>query len=570
MSDLTAPPLDGTEAGLRRLSQALADLPLVFELEGVDEARAVATELADQIDDYLLPRLRRLDAPLLAVLGGSTGSGKSTITNTLAGAVVSRAGVIRPTTRAPTLICHPDDAAWFLDDDDAVLSGLPRVTGEGDPAGHVLKVTEVGTMTPGLAIVDAPDIDSVALSNRELATQLLASADLWLFTTTAIRYADAVPWDFLRRARDRGTALAIVINRIPSGAAPEVVPHLAEMVAAAGFRDIPIYPIEDSELTPLGLLPEQAISEIRERLDSLAADADERAAVIRQTLDGALQSVPRRARLVHDAAVRQSAAAADLRSAVERQYGHAREELHRALTAGTLLRNEVLDRWQELIGVSELLGRLQSFLGRLRDRLTSLITGRLADTSTVQGEITSTLEQLLIDLADDAALRTVAAWRQLPGGRQTIGVDGELERSSVEFRAQAAAEIRAWQEEVLDLVRTTAQGKRNLARGLALAVNSIGVALMIVIFAQTAGLTGGEVAVASGTAAVSQALLNAVFGEQAVRDLANTARARLLERAGAMLDTDGNRFLEALWSQVGPPEQTDALLAATETIEAPR
>ena len=150
-------------------------------------------------------------------MGGSTGSGKSTITNTLAGAVVSKAGVIRPTTRAPTLICHPDDTPWFMvDDDDGVLAGLPRVTGEGDPSGHVLKVTEVGTMTPGLAIIDAPDIDSVALENRELATQLLASADLWLFTTTAVRYADAVPWEFLRRARDRGTSLSIIINRIPA------------------------------------------------------------------------------------------------------------------------------------------------------------------------------------------------------------------------------------------------------------------------------------------------------------------------------------------------------------------
>ncbi len=198
--------LDETESLLRRLSQTMADAPLFFDLEGADQARDIATELGDQIDDYLIPRLRRLDAPLLAVLGGSTGSGKSIITNTLAGAVVSRSGVIRPTTRAPTLICHPEDTRWFMPNgDDGVLAGLPRVTGEGDPSGHVLKVTEVGTMKPGLAIIDAPDIDSVAQENRDLATQLLASADLWLFTTTAVRYADAVPWDFLRRARDRGT-----------------------------------------------------------------------------------------------------------------------------------------------------------------------------------------------------------------------------------------------------------------------------------------------------------------------------------------------------------------------------
>ena len=121
---------------------------------------------------------------------------------------------------------------------------------------------------------------------------------------------------------------------------------------------------------------------------------------------------------------------------------------------------------------------------------------------------------------------------------------------------------------MLELVRTTAQGKRNLARGLAFAVNSVGVALMIFIFSQSFGVSGAEVAVASGTAAVSQTLLNAIFGEQAVRDLANTARRSLLDRAGALLDTDANRFLEALWSVAGPPEQTAELEAAIERLEA--
>ena len=41
------------------------------------------------------------------VVGGSTGAGKSTLVNTLVGAEVSTAGVLRPTTRAPVLACHP-------------------------------------------------------------------------------------------------------------------------------------------------------------------------------------------------------------------------------------------------------------------------------------------------------------------------------------------------------------------------------------------------------------------------------------------------------------------------------
>ena len=57
---------------------------------------------------------------------------------------------------------------------------------------------------------------------------------------------------------------------------------------------------------------------------------------------------------------------------------------------------------------------------------------------------------------------------------------------------------------------------------------------MLAVFAHTGGLTGAEVAVAGGTSAVGQKLLEALFGDQAVRTLAATAREDLLRaRAGA-------------------------------------
>ena len=50
---------------------------------------------------------------------------------------------------------------------------------------------------------------------------------------------------------------------------------------------------------------------------------------------------------------------------------------------------------------------------------------------------------------------------------------------------------------------------------------------MVAVFAQTGGLTGGEVAVAGGTTAVGQRVLEAVFGDAAVRSLADRAREDL-------------------------------------------
>src|SRR4051794_33535963 len=276
-----------------RLPEALQDLrdrlsatTLALEVPGAEEARRSARAVVDQVDDYLLPRLRDLDAPLLAVVGGSTGAGKSTLVNSLVGTAVTASGVLRPTTRAPVLVCSPSDRAAFAGD--RVLPGLARTTGGDATTGLRLVVTD--HVPPGLAVLDAPDVDSVVDTNRELAGQLLAAADLWLFVTTAARYADAVPWELLRTAQERGTALAVVLDRVPPEAVAEISADLAGMLQRAGLAAARLFVIEERPL-PGGLLPEDQVAPVREWLHTLAADQEQRAAVVRQTLAGALDSL---------------------------------------------------------------------------------------------------------------------------------------------------------------------------------------------------------------------------------------------------------------------------------------
>ena len=116
------------------------------------------------------------------LLLGPTGAGKSTLFNTLAGRAASPTGVLRPTTRAAVVLAHPDDAPRCAE---GTLAGVApdQLRIETDPTRH-----------PGLALVDAPDIDSVEHANRELADRLVEAADLCVFVTTATRYADQVPW----------------------------------------------------------------------------------------------------------------------------------------------------------------------------------------------------------------------------------------------------------------------------------------------------------------------------------------------------------------------------------------
>ncbi|MDH3299712.1 MAG: dynamin family protein [Acidimicrobiia bacterium] len=572
---MSANPLE-TIAALEGLGESLRATGLELDLGSAKPARNARDELAHQIDDYLVPRLRRLDAPLLVVLGGSTGSGKSTITNTIVGREVSPAGVLRPTTRAPVLICHPDDGEWFAGGD--VLPDLPRVTGgPGDVptstvTGTVLRLVTSETLQPGLALIDAPDIDSVEEANRELATQLLSAADLWLFATTAVRYADAVPWDFLRQARSRGTSLACIVNRIPPGATNEIVTHFVSMLTDAGLTDVTVFPVEQQPVE-VSTLPAEAVADINALLTGLASDAERRAAVVRATLDGAMDSIGPRTRTVIEAGVEQQAAVGELRQSMERTYADTRNRLAADIRSGTLLRGEVLERWQELIGTAELMRAVQSRISLIRDRVGAFLTGRTGQTVEVQGEITSTLEQLLIDHADRAASTTVSTWKSLPGGRQTLGDDRALEHASDAFRAEVRGQVQAWQDDILELVREQGASKRTTARVLAVGVNSVGIALMLVIFAQTAGLTGAEVAIGAGTAGISQTLLSALFGEQAVRELAAEAQRLLLQRIGTMLDADADRFrarLTALTGGGSDNEVVDDLAAALDRFERSR
>ena len=200
-------------AALEGLGEQVAELRLPLDAPGAASGRRLRQEIADQLEDYVLPRLRRIDAPLLAVVGGPTGAGKSTLVNSLVGVRVSAAGVLRPTTRSAVLAFNPADRAWF--EEPRVLPGLARTTGAGSSDPTALQLAPSERIPAGLALLDAPDIDSVVTSNRELATQLLAAADMWLFVTTAARYADAVPWEFLRAAATRGTAVAVVLDRVP-------------------------------------------------------------------------------------------------------------------------------------------------------------------------------------------------------------------------------------------------------------------------------------------------------------------------------------------------------------------
>jgi energy-coupling factor transporter ATP-binding protein EcfA2 len=550
---------------LVRLRAALMGVALPLELPGVDEHRATRDEMVDQLEDYVIPRIVTLEAPLLAVVGGSTGAGKSTLVNSLVGSVVTESGVLRPTTRSPVLVHNPLDADWF--GADRLLPELERVHHPThDP--HALQLVALDVVPQGLAILDAPDIDSVEESNRQLAAQLLAAADLWLFVTSAARYADQVPWDFLRQAAERSAAVAIVLDRTPPDAVEAVAGHLARMLAARGLKDSPLFTVSEAPLNDDGLLAPRYVAEIRSWLSELGGDAGARAAMIKQTLEGAVRSLTRKAHTVADACVEQSEAIERLRAAADAAYDEEIRKLLDATADGTLLRGEVLLRWQEFVGTGELLRTLEQKVGRLRDRLVNAIKGKPQQAERVTVAVESSLETLIVEHAEAAAERAEASWQSLAPGQELLSDVGEdLGRASRGLRRRAERAVRDWQQDVLQMVRTEGADKRSTARFLAYGVNGLSVALMVVVFANTAGLTGAEVGIAGGSALLGQKLLEAVIGDQALRTLAERARRTLEVRIRALLDEERHRYLDLLASLGLEPDAADSLRNAARAVD---
>lgn len=565
---VTGPVDDGYDkmlTALVRLRGALQAALLPLDLPGIDERRTAQREMVDQLEDYVIPRLMTIDAPLLAVVGGSTGAGKSTLVNSLVGHRVTAPGVLRPTTRSPVLVHHPDDAQWF--GQDRLLPDLQRVAHSTDDP-DALQLVAAESMPRGLAVLDAPDVDSVEERNRQLAAQLLASADLWLFVTSAARYADQVPWEFLKRAAERSTAVAIVLDRTPADALQTVSSHLARMLASRGLKDSPLFTVTEGTVDDEGLLPAPHVAEIRTWLDSLAADADARSGVVKQTLEGAIRDLTRRTHAVADAADEQLTAATRLRAHATKAYDDATAAITEASADGTLLRGEVLARWQEFVGTGELLKSLETRVGWLRDRVVNAVKGKPPQAERVTVAVESGLETLILEHAEAAAERAEASWQQLAAGQGLLATaDEDLGRASRDLRRKAERAVREWQQDVLDMVRTEGADKRGTARFLALGVNGLSVALMIVVFAHTAGVTGAEAGIAGGSAVLGQKLLEAVFGDQAVRSLADRARRSLEQRVGALMDAERRRYLTLLDALALQPQAAEQLREASRKVD---
>ncbi|HEX6449905.1 MAG TPA: GTPase [Trebonia sp.] len=417
------------EASLLNLRKRVAALPLVFDIPGAAEVTAERTKLASQIDDYLLPRVRQSAAPILVALVGSTGAGKSTLVNSIVGTRVSLTGVRRPTTNSPVLACHPDDIGWFAEN--VFLPTLPRVRQEGlarPGKDGLLVLAALEEIPKGIALLDTPDIDSVAASHRAFAYQFLDASDLWLFMTSASRYADAPVWEVLQHARDRGAALGVVLSRVPPSHASELTAHFGAMLNANGVVPDQRFMIPETEITD-GMLPERVFSPVKEWLTDTARRADRRVAVLSQTMAGMLDTFKTRVPKLAAHVDAQVELADRLRRQAESAYLTARAEFDTATRGGRLLGGEVLARWQDYADSGDLAAELRSRRPARKGRRAR--KGAVETRSARYDEaVREALEALIAAVADRAAERVTRGWRADPAGAALLTAAAETREQS--------------------------------------------------------------------------------------------------------------------------------------------
>src|SRR2546428_308242 len=504
-------------------------------------AKERARQLRDHVRAYVILRARALESPLLVVLLGPTGAGKSTLMNTLARATVSRTGVLRPTTREAVLLATDADAAI-----------LRRGALAGIDAGQIVRAP-AATAATGMAIVDAPDLDSVERANRAIADALVEAADLGIFVTSAVRYADKVPFDVVQRIAARGLPVLIVVNRMPAdGSALRValddLRRVLKDTALRGMDDaqVQIAAIAEGRVDPSGEhLEADAAAPVLQRVDELARDRERRLALARRALEGALAGLDPLLSAVAADVERAAAEGEALRAITAKSYDAELSALFEELRGGTFLRTEVLRHWESYVKADQITRFFSRGLGRIRGTIIAAIRGMPeAPVGVVEKEVTSDVVAVTVARATEAARRVASEWSSRAGPADQLARDPSLWSASPELAARIRPRLHEWVASIATDVQARGAGKRDLAFGVSLGVNALAIAAMVGGFATTAGVTGTELGIVAATGFLNQKLLQAIFGEAAMREMIAGARERLEALLGDEFDRERRRYDE--------------------------
>lgn len=211
------------------------------------------------------------ETPLVVVLLGPTGAGKSTLFNAVLGVALSAPGVVRPATRRPIAAGAARDVATLRGDPllGAAALDLEWVPREALPlalARHVL--------------VDTPDFDSIERENRRRAEALLRRADRIVLVLTPEKYGDRSIWELVDRHLALGSFAGAVLNKAEGSGA---LADCSALLARRGLAPPLVVPRRAGTDDPASFEPR-----LRDDLIALCASPEPARAVAEARLAAAL------------------------------------------------------------------------------------------------------------------------------------------------------------------------------------------------------------------------------------------------------------------------------------------
>jgi hypothetical protein len=302
--------------------------------------------------------------------------------------------------------------------------------------------------------------------------------------------------------------------------------------------------VVEGELDESGdALDARRVQPLIERIDTLAADREQRRALAARALAGAVAGVESLVHAVADDLEHQAIEADAVRRIARGIYDEELRALTDELRGGRFLREEVLRQWHAFVGADQITRLFSSGIGKLRGTILSVVRGTpSAPVAAVEAGATSDLSAVAMAHAAEAARRTAGRWSERPLTAELVAARPELWSPAPELASSLETRLTEWIAGIATDVSVTGQPKRSLARGASFSVNAAGITVMLSTFAHTGGLTGAEIGVAAATAVVNQKLLHAVFGEAAVKEMIDRARRTLVETLEEVLAEDRARF----------------------------
>lgn len=247
-------------------------LDALRELVGLSRARLDDAALAEpgRVLDEAAARQRLSGRHTVVAVAGATGSGKSTLFNTLAQVPLSETGLRRPTTSAPVACVWSEGAAGLLDR----LAIPPRLR-RRPLAGGAEELS-------GLVLIDLPDHDSALRRHRDQVDRVLALVDAVIWVVDPEKYADAALHErYLRPLAGHAEVTFVVLNqidRLPGDAADQVLDDLRRLLDEDGMA-LGEHGDSGATVLPVSALTGEGIGELRE---VLGAFVQERTAAARR------------------------------------------------------------------------------------------------------------------------------------------------------------------------------------------------------------------------------------------------------------------------------------------------